>query len=314
VTVTKTTGYQFVKLNLRVENLSAQRVVACYASGSAAGSDERGNRYTVPDNRVQGIGICRGGTADPQFALGPGESREATVEYAVGIYRNTVLGVVWSASLTARELELLPGNQLRVGRELVLSFRDLTDGAGQPAPSVSSTPAAGAPAGNACGDRKWCDDTGIFMAQVTRVTPTRASGYQFVGLNVRVTNRLDEKLILCYLAGSATGSDERSNRYAVGNNRVKGIGICLGGRADPQFVLGPGESREWTIDYQLGIYRGTVVGTTWTADFTLQRLQPLSGNQIQKAGDYSVSFTELTAQGGGAAGVLDGIRKAIQKP
>jgi hypothetical protein len=313
VTVTKASRYQFVKLNIRIRNLGDQPVVLCYTAGSAAASDDRGNRYVIGANGVKGIGICTGRVADPQFALAPDQSREATFEYAVGITRATILGTVWTASFTANELELLPGNQIRTGRELLLSFRDLAAG-NRPGGGVAAAPAAGGPAtrgeGDACGDTKWCDDAGIFMAQVTRVTPTRAGRYQLLALNVKVTNLLDEPLVLCYLGGSAVGSDDRGNRYVVRN--VQGIGTCTGGAADPQFRLGPKDSRSWTIEYYTGIVRTTVIGTEWKADFTLQRLQLLEANQLQRAGDHATSFEGLTGQARGG-GLLGEVQKLIRK-
>ena len=315
VSVTKVSRYQFVKLNVRFRNLGDRPVVLCYTAGSAAASDDRGNRYVVGAGGVKGIGICTGRVADPQFALGPDQSREATFEYAVKLTGATILGTVWTASFTANELELLPGNQIRTGRELLLSFRDLAAGNGSRGDAAAAPAAGGLAArgeGDACGDTKWCDDTGVFMAQVTRVTPTKAGRYQFVALDVKVTNLLGEPLVLCYLNGSAAGSDDRGNRYVVRNERVKGIGICAAGTADPQFRLGPRESRSWTIDYYTGIVRTTVIGTEWKADLTLQRLQLLEANQLQRAGNYSVGFEGLTGQARGG-GLLGEVQKLIRK-
>ena len=315
MSVTKASRYQFVKLNVRFRNLGNQPIVLCYTAGSAAASDDRGNRYVVGAGGVKGTGICSGRVADPQFALAPGQSREATFEYALKLTGATILGTVWTASFTANELELLPGNQIRIGRELLLSFRDLSAGGGSRG-AVAAAPAAGELTtrgeGEACGDTKWCDDAGVFMAQVTRVTPTRAGRYQFVALDVKVTNLLDEPLVLCYLNGSAAGSDDRGNRYVVRTERVKGIGICAAGAADPQFRLGPRESRSWAIDYYTGIVRTTVIGTEWKADFTLQRLQLLEANQLQRAGDYAASFAGLTGQARGG-GLLGEVQKLIRK-
>ena len=124
---------------------------------------------------------------------------------------------------------------------------------------------------------------------------------------------------LCYLNGTALGTDERGNRYGTRNDKVRGIGICAGNSLNPQFQLRPGESRDWTIDYYTGIYRNTVLGVEWKADFTLQRLQLIPGNQVQTNGDYAVSFENLTAGGGGngassaSKGILGEINKALKK-
>ena len=320
-------GYQFVKLNVKFTNLTAEPLILCYASRTAAGSDDRGNRFGVREGAgVRGIGTCTAGTADPQFSLQPNQSREASFEYQTGIYGNTVLGTVWTAGFTATELELLAGNQVRSKNEYLVTFKDLTaGGAGAATPVQVASAGAGSGAvaggsdGTACGDRKWCDDAGIFTAQVKSVTPSKASGYQFVTLNIKVTNLLQEPVVLCYLSGSALGTDEKGNRYGTRNDKVRGIGICSGNSLNPQFQLRPGESRDWAIDYYTGIYRGTVLGVEWKADFTLQRLQPIPGNQIQTNGDYAVSFENLTASGGGdgttsaSKGLLGEINKAIKK-
>ena len=66
-----------------------------------------------------------GRNADPQFALAPGQSRDASFRLRrFGTGRNA-LGTAFAYSLALEQLEILPGNQIRETREYSVSFDGL---------------------------------------------------------------------------------------------------------------------------------------------------------------------------------------------
>jgi len=326
VTGSRRGGYQYVQLALRVTNPNASPMVLCYVSRSGVGADERGNRYTVRDDAgVRGLGTCVNDVADPSFTLAAGASRDVVIEYQLGIYASTVVGTVLDASLAVLELHPLPGNQIRKGREFPLTFKGLAFGAeaaqtGNAVAAANATPSGDVlpPANDPCAGRTRCYAAGPFTAELQNVTVTRNTQANNVKLLVRVRNVTSEPLVLCFASGSAVGTDDRQNRYGVADERVQGIGVCRGGTANASFRLAPGQQRDATIEYRLGIYRNTVVGTTYTTTFTLQQLQPVAGGQILKGGEYVVNFDNVTPSGPSAAtqakGLLDQLRKATKKP
>jgi hypothetical protein len=322
VTTSKTGSYQIVQLNVKFRNLTDQPLVLCYASESALGTDDRGNRYSVRDDRgVKGIGLCRGNVADPQFALKPGQSGDVAFEYFTYTnVANFILGTVYSANFTIKQLEILPGNQTKTAREYAVSFRDLSAGS---APAVASAPnptdSAGSsgPRVDVCAGQPRCYSSGPFVAEVTRVATSKTGSYQLVQLNMKFRNLSDQPLVLCYASESAVGTDDRGNRYSVRDDRgVKGIGLCRGTAGDPQFALKPAQSREAIFEYYL--YTNVdkmVVGTTYTANLTVKQLELLPANQIRSIRDFAVSFANLkeTATDAASSKAEEALKGLIKK-
>jgi hypothetical protein len=136
VTTSKQSGYQGVRLTLRIRNVSAEPVILAYKSRSGQVIDDRGNRFANEGSRtdrVHGIGLVTNRSADPQFVLRPGEARTASFENTLGIYRNTVLGTVYSYDLVLEQLEVLPSNQVRSLREFAIGFQNLQPSTGDAA-------------------------------------------------------------------------------------------------------------------------------------------------------------------------------------
>jgi len=92
--------------------------------------------------------------------------------------------------------------------------------------------------------------------------------------------------------------DDQGNRYAFGtagtyDTSVKGIGIVSGQKADPQFTLAPGESR----DVQFTVLRRVgreVAGTKLTYYVALVQLEILPSNQIRSVRQYSLTFPRMS--------------------
>ncbi len=135
-----------LKLNLTFRNVGNQPIVLGYKSGSSAAVDNLGNGYVygrpgTHDTSFSGIGLVTGQAADASFALNPGESRNAAFSVIRFNSGGKQLGTAWAYDVVVNQLEILPSQQVRKGREYSLHFPDLT--AGMPA---ISTGAAAAPA------------------------------------------------------------------------------------------------------------------------------------------------------------------------
>ncbi len=127
------TGDHMLRIVLRIRNVSDGPIVLGYQSNSGLAIDNYGNRYNwgragTHDQSASGIGTVTSRAADPQFALSPGESRDATFELRrYGTGRNAI-GSAFNYSLALVQLEVLPGSQVRSVREYSLTFDDLTVG------------------------------------------------------------------------------------------------------------------------------------------------------------------------------------------
>jgi hypothetical protein len=118
---------------VRFRNMSAQPIILAYKGGSNGATDNLGNRYyygraSTHDNSMQGMGIVGGGSADPQFQLAPGQSRDVRVSMIRFEVWNKQLGTSFNEDMTVVMLEPLPGGQIRAGREFPVSFHDITAG------------------------------------------------------------------------------------------------------------------------------------------------------------------------------------------
>jgi PAS domain-containing protein len=109
----------------------------------------RSIRYTpaVSPNDAKGIGKVQARSADPQFVLRPGESRQATlgqVRVMRGTPTATVIGSSYTFDVSIAELEVIyNGQQVRTVREHTLTFPGfaLTGGAGATAAGAGSATA-----------------------------------------------------------------------------------------------------------------------------------------------------------------------------
>jgi hypothetical protein len=177
-----------------------------------------------------------------------------------------------------------------------------------------------------CGAQPRCYDAGPFAAEVTSLGASwnNVHNQHFLRLNLRFRNTGSAPLILGFAWGSAaTLTDNYGNAYTIdGNNRANVIGIGLTSRegADTSFVVAPGASRSASFVFNRGIGRGSsgsaaAVGSTFTADFSVEQLQVLPGSQrVQIGGQYSLDFPGLSSglMGAGSADELgEGIGSLI---
>ncbi|HWK75455.1 MAG TPA: hypothetical protein VNQ81_14345 [Povalibacter sp.] len=299
---------------VRIRNKTDRPLVLGYVQGSGVVIDELGNRYAIDTrdaNNVRAIGIITRTTFDPKFTLQPGESSDARFQFS-WYAGNKVIGTVFQLEATLREIDPAAGTQLKLGREHVVQFHALTDGAlaakaetpepaataaALAAPAPESTAATVVPVVDACASQPRCYNAGPFTAQVTQVTTSQSGSSHLVRLNIRFHNISTQPLILGYTQSSGTMIDNYGNRYTIDwryPNHVTGIGLVTSGKADPQFVLNPGESRNAAFEYSRYVGK-TAIGTAFNPDLAVEQLQVLPSQQVRSIREYSINYPNLSA-------------------
>lgn len=128
------TAYVGVRTTVRFQNVSDRPLILAYRVGSQKVTDDTGlvynwNRGSYELKAISGIGFVTRDGADPQFALRPGESREASFEGVLQYsQRRQVPGTVYNHDLTIVELDVLNGQQVRARRDHAVSFAGLAPG------------------------------------------------------------------------------------------------------------------------------------------------------------------------------------------
>lgn len=327
---TSVSGYnRLAAATVSISNKTNRPLVLGYVQGSGVVIDELGNRYGIDTrnaNNVRAIGVITASTFDPKFTLQPGESSDARFQFS-WYAGKTAAGTVFQLEITVREIDTV-GTQMKLGREHVVQFRSLKDGAlvagtdtvapnadsatsaAAATPVAESAAPAAAPTADPCASQPRCYNAGPFTAQVTQVTTSQAGSNHLVRLNVRFRNVSAQPLILAYTKNSGTMIDNHGNRYTIDwryPDRVKGIGLVERGKADPQFALNPGESRNATFEYSRYVGK-TVIGNVFTPDLAIEQLEVLSSQQVRSIREYSLSYPNLTA--GMLVGNADGSQVA----
>lgn len=284
------------------QNRTDRPIILGYVSGSGTAIDEYGNRYTMISNGVRGIGQIGRSSFDPRFVLQPGERSDARFELSWP-GGSQIAGVDFRLELAISEIDVVAGNQHRLGREHFLRFEGLRDGLVAAAPTAA--PAADAAAGVAvpapvtdpCDGRPSCYATGPFMAEA-QANVSQDATYQHVSIRVRFRNLSNQPVILAYQEGSASMIDNQGNKYQPMS--ISGMGKVSRSSADPQFVLSPGEYRQATVVYRLH-KAGKILGNAFTPDFVISQLEILPSQQVRSVRDYAVSFTGVATSPLGAA-------------
>lgn len=315
----------WAQANLRIVNAGKTPLTLGYVDDSGQLLDENGNTYRVTRGGARGIAPISRNAVDTSFVLQPGEAADARFEFQWLRGPQAVTGLRFQMSLAVRELAVQPGGQVKVGREHLLRWSNLADGAGAAAvaaapaaapppaataaadapPAVSAPPAAAAaPAGDLCAGRSACQASGAFTTEVVRVSSPAKTSYAnelLVTVGFRVTNHGAAPLVFGFVSDSGQMLDEHGERYTVRyvyRDRIAGIGQVRRGSIDPQFVLQPGESRPFTLGYsRIGAPNGA---RGYSADLVLAQLELLPGNQVRIVREHAISFPQLA--GGGPIG------------
>ena len=208
-----------------------------------------------------------------------------------------IWGTRYTLNLTVREIASVNGVQYRLGAEHALEFRGLADHAwpstGDVIPAAYTGPMA--------------DTEGPFSAQVTELRVSKSNSgnnpKHVLTVTIQFKNLTDKPLILAYEGKSGLYIDNIGNRYdkdAETGHTAMGIGTTLGSKADPSFVLQPGEAQE--AKFQLWRYitgKTQEIGTRDTFYAAVQQLEILPSQQIRNVRQYSLTFPDLTASDGG---------------
>ncbi|MBS1813281.1 MAG: hypothetical protein JSS87_00225 [Acidobacteria bacterium] len=177
---------------------------------------------------------------------------------------------------------------------------------------VSSNPASIAPAtspqqpgyvADACAGAPRCYSSGPFVATIAQVSGSRLADNtkdHMLRLDIRFRNISDRPIILAYAATTSTAIDNLGNNYYWGragthDTSSQGIGLVESHRADPRFVLAPGETRNAIFNLRRFRSGQSQIGTSYTYNVTIQQLEILPGQQVRAVREYSVSFPDVTA-------------------
>jgi hypothetical protein len=316
---------RLVNVTVRFRNTTGSPLFLGYVTGSAIVTDDRGNRYTIfsyGGNGVRGIGELNGaGSIDPKFSLRPGESGDARFEFMWSPGR-AIAGTRLVVDMAVREIESIPGNQWRLGREHALQFR----GFGEPgAPAAATVAAVTQPAGpatvpgdDACAkQRPECFSAGPFLAEITRLTSSQTTpATRAIQFSVRFRNLTDKPLVLAHTTRSTLIVDDQGNRYTpiwTNITEVRGMGPARGMESDPSFALQPGASREATFQVQLANTAQVRLGNVYNVDFAVEELEVFPGNQVRSARQYAVGFHDVKNNSGGWRGLRSLIDIQINK-
>lgn len=306
------TAYQGVKTTVRITNTGKAPLVLGYRDKSSVVTDNNGLRYAW-SSKAYGIGLVGRDTADPQFELAPGESREASFEGVLQYsLRTAVAGSVFQHDVVLVALQPQQG-RVREARDYAVSFSDLRATAGFQAAPAGRAPASPPPvagpaavpanaAADPCGGDPACQSQGPLEARVTHVTVAdtdRPTAYRSVRTTVRFRNLSDRPLILGWRSdtGGSLVTDDRGVAYRW-SAKAFGIGRVDRGSADPQFEIGPGEAREASFE-AVAQYnkRATVIGNVFQQDMTIAELQVVGPGQVRTVHDYALSFGNLRGSG-----------------
>lgn len=309
--------YRVVTTTIRFQNKLNRPLILGYVPQSGIATDDRGNRYQIGSNAsVRGIGVLSSGALDVKFILQPGESSDARFEFGWSPGQE-IFGTSYEVELAIREINPVSASQYTLGKEHALRFTGFgaqpttvasAGGAVAPAAPVATAPVipAAAPIADPCAGAPRCYGAGPFVAQISNLNGTTVGNtrHHLVRVTMKLSNLTAQPIILAYHAGSSSAIDNYGNRYTWGRPgthdvSVAGIGIVEGSKADPQFILRPGESRDATfsvVRYNAG---NNPIGTGYSYDLVIDQLEPLPSGQIRSLRSYTVGFHDLGLSGSG---------------
>jgi hypothetical protein len=125
-------GFKVIDVVIRYFNKTNQPRALGYVDGSAAATDDQGNRYVLnwyAGNGIRGMGVVNGNNIDAKFVMQPGGAADAHYEL---LWRpgNAVAGVSYTLDLSIREINALEGRQFSLGSEAPLHFEGLVNNTG----------------------------------------------------------------------------------------------------------------------------------------------------------------------------------------
>ncbi|MEO7218115.1 MAG: hypothetical protein ABI026_07970 [Gemmatimonadaceae bacterium] len=118
---------------VRFQNLTSEPIVLAYTQASSSMVDESGKRWYwgragAPDRSISGIGMVTRSSADPQFVLRPGESRDAQFKLLRFGPKNDGPGSSFTYNVSIEQLQVLASQQVRPVRQYAVHFDNVTTG------------------------------------------------------------------------------------------------------------------------------------------------------------------------------------------
>jgi hypothetical protein len=163
-------------------------------------------------------------------------------------------------------------------------------------------PGTAGAATDACAGKRSCDSTKLFSAEIVQLTGSVIGGrHHLVRMNIRFHNLTNHPITLAYVTGSSMSVDNLGNTYGWGRPSThdvstQGIGIVEGRKADTQFQLDPGESREAVFSVIRYNSARSQLGTSFNYNTTIAELQK-QGTAVNVVKQYSLRFPHLPGRG-----------------
>jgi hypothetical protein len=155
---------------------------------------------------------------------------------------------------------------------------------------------------DACAGKAHCDSNQLFAAEVVELTGSMVGGrHHLLKMNIRFRNLTDHPITLAYVTGSSGAVDNLNNAYYWGragthDASTQGIGIVEGRKADTQFHLDPGESREAVFAVIRYEAARRPIGTSFNYNHTIAELQQ-QASTVNVVKQYSMRFPHLPDRG-----------------
>lgn len=288
-----------VTASIRFTNKLKRDLTLGLVANSGVTIDDQGNRYVINGaDGVRGIGLIDS-RVDAKFTLRPGEPADARIEMVWQPGRE-IIGLNFEMEFAVRELIPTPSGQWRLGLEHPLRFTGLRAGAAAvatPVTTSSNTPApqqqAVAPGPDPCIGVQRCYNAGAFVAEIQNMASSMyGERHHIIKFNVRIRNLTDQQLILGSTYNTLSATDELGNRYGATPTAVIGMGQVTRVKADPQFVLAPGQTRNASFEV-MRRNSGRPNGSVYTLDASLEQLEVLPSQQVRSVKQFSLSFTNL---------------------
>ena len=155
---------------------------------------------------------------------------------------------------------------------------------------------------DACAGKAHCDSNKLFAAEVVQLTGSIVGGrHHLLKMNIRFRNLTDHPITLAYVTGTSGAVDNLNNAYYWGRAgthdvSTQGIGIVEGRKADTQFQLDPGESREAVFAVIRYEAARKPLGNSFNYNHTIAELQQ-QANIVNVVKQYSMRFPHLPDRG-----------------
>lgn len=161
--------------------------------------------------------------------------------------------------------------------------------------SLAVSPASARQAtASVCAGDPLCAETAVFAARITDFRTSTAGRVKVVTASIRFENKLNRPIVLGYVGGSGTTTDDQGNRYTVyGDDGVRGIGMIAHGRVDPKFQLAPGASGDTRFEMTWGWSGREVFGLTFDMELTVREMAQLPSRQYRLGAEHPLRFRGL---------------------